>query len=161
LIRRAVPADSRAIAEVHVRAWRAGYAGLLPQELLDGLSTNQRARDWSARLGSGAAGLTVVAEEDGAVVGFCTLFGREIAALYVDPDRWRRGIGGALLREALAGAGEGEVTLWVMAGNVAALRFYERFGFVRDGAEKRDLIGPAELQADPRQVRLRRAQPPK
>jgi GNAT superfamily N-acetyltransferase len=156
VVRPALPDDARAIAEVHVRAWREGYRGLLPPELLEALSVDQRERDWSARLGSGA-GATLVARRDELVTGFVTLIGREIAALYVDPDRWRRGIGSALLRAALAAAGEGEVTVWSLADNVAALRFYERFGFVADGAERRDRVGPPGAQADPLQIRLRRS----
>lgn len=156
MIRQAAPADARAIAEVHVRSWRAAYRGLLPDGLLDALSVEDRARGWSARLGAGV-GVTLVAEEDGAVVGFATLIDRELAALYVDPDRVRRGIGGELMREALATAGEGEVTLWTLADNEPALRFYERFGFERDGGERRDPIGPPQAHAEPLQIRLRRA----
>jgi GNAT superfamily N-acetyltransferase len=155
VIRPALPADARAIAEVHVRAWRAAYSGLLPEELLEALSVEERARAWSARIGSGV-GVTLVAVADGAVVGFATLVDREIAALYVDPDRWREGSGAALLRAALTAAGEGGVTVWVLSGNSGALRFYERFGFAPDGGERRDAIGPEGARAEPLQVRLRR-----
>ena len=154
MVRQAGPADARAIAQVHVRAWREGYRGLLSDELLAGLSVEQRARDWSARLGAGT-GLTFVALEGGVVTGFATLVDCEISALYVDPDRWRGGVGSALLREALTAAGEGEVTLWVLAGNEPALRFYERFGFEPDGGERRDPVGPPGAEAEPLQVRLR------
>jgi GNAT superfamily N-acetyltransferase len=155
VIREAGPADARAIAEVHVRAWRAGYRGLLPDSLLDALSVEDRARAWSARIGAGE-GLTLVAAPEGVVAGFVTLVDREIAALYVHPDRWRQGLGAALLREALTELGEGEAVVWVLAGNSGALRFYERSGFVADGAERRDPVGPEGARAEPLQVRLRR-----
>lgn len=136
-----------------MRAWREGYRGLLPDDLLAALSVDERARNWSARLGAGAGATLVACAPE--VAGFLTLIGREIAALYVDPDRWREGIGSALLREALAAAGEGEVTLWTLAANRPALLFYERFGFEPDGAERRDPVGPPAAQAEPLQVRLR------
>jgi ribosomal protein S18 acetylase RimI-like enzyme len=156
VVRAAAPGDAAAIAAVHVRAWRAGYAGLLPDELLDALSVERRTRDWSTRLGTGAAGLVLVAEQAGSVVGFANLLGGEITALYVDPERWRRGIGSELLRAALEAAGDRPaVTLWVLADNAASRGFYERFGFEPDGTEKREPIGPEGWKAEPLQIRLR------
>jgi len=61
----------------------------------------------------------------------------EIAALYVDPGHWRRGIGSALLRESLdrlVAAGAREATVWVLDGNAGGLAFYEQAGFEPDGA---------------------------
>jgi hypothetical protein len=34
-IRRELPDDAERIAGVHVRAWQAGYAGIIPAEVLD------------------------------------------------------------------------------------------------------------------------------
>src|SRR5918995_519107 len=48
-IRRELPDDAERIAGVHVRAWQAGYAGIIPAEVLDRLNVNawaQRRRDW-------------------------------------------------------------------------------------------------------------------
>jgi hypothetical protein len=49
-IRPAVLADAPRIAEVHVRSWQAGYRGLLPQHLLDGLDPVARLARWEAIL---------------------------------------------------------------------------------------------------------------
>ena len=60
----------------------------------------------------------------------------EIAALYLDPARRREGIGTRLMDDALrrlSAAGEREVTLWVLAGNVSARAFYEHLGFALTG----------------------------
>ena len=62
-----------------------------------------------------------------------------MAATYVDPECWRRGVGGALLRAAVAELlerGWGEVTLWVFTANDPAQAFYESLGFKPDGATK-------------------------
>jgi ribosomal protein S18 acetylase RimI-like enzyme len=90
---------------------------------------------------------TLVAEADGAAIGFCSALPSrdddatertgEIAALYVDPRRWREGFGEALVDEALARmarAGWAEATLWVLEANDQALAFYRARGFAPDGA---------------------------
>ena len=37
-LRDATPADALDIATVHVESWQVGYRGLMPDEVLDGLS---------------------------------------------------------------------------------------------------------------------------
>jgi ribosomal protein S18 acetylase RimI-like enzyme len=98
----------------------------------------------------------VLAEVAGQLVGFAD-FGPcrdedvspkvvgELMALYVRPDAWGRGVGRALVREALGRLwreGFAEVVLWVIEGNRQALGFYERFGFIRDGSFRhREMYG--------------------
>ncbi|HEY4215527.1 MAG TPA: GNAT family N-acetyltransferase [Gemmatimonadaceae bacterium] len=53
-IRKAVPTDAGAIADVHVASWRATYAGLVAQSYLDGLSVAERTAAWERRLGNDA-----------------------------------------------------------------------------------------------------------
>jgi GNAT superfamily N-acetyltransferase len=152
-VRRATERDADRIAAVHVRSWQVAYRGLLPDELLDRLSVEQRKQMWSERLApQDEASFTLVAEADGVIAGFCSValpsrdddagrYTGELAAIYVQPRRWRAGIGGALLAamlEALSRRGWSEVTLWVFASNHAARAFYERFGFEPDGAKVRD-----------------------
>lgn len=132
--------DPPGIAGVHVRSWRAAYRGVVPDELLDGLSVSERERSWRAALGDG---------EDARIT---------LVALYVDPDRWRQGVGGALLASALervARRGCREAVLWVLPENRAALAFYERFGFeVEAGVEK------IEERSGRPVIRLRASLPP-
>jgi RimJ/RimL family protein N-acetyltransferase len=147
--------DVPAIADIHVRSWQAAYRGVLPDELLDGLSVSERERSWRELLtGSDDRWLTLVAERAGGdLVGFCSVAApsrdappgeatAEVGALYVDPDHWRQGAGAALLTVALQelqGLGFGDVILWVLPENHAAVAFYERFGFeVEEGVEKRE-----------------------
>ena len=60
----------------------------------------------------------------------------ELSALYVDPDRWSRGTGQALLRVAEDRLAEtfDESTLWVLEENDRGRRFYKRAGWEPDGA---------------------------
>lgn len=160
-VRRATPADAGAIAGVHVRSWQVAYRGLVPDDVLDTLSLAHRESTWQTLLARNADGaFTLVAERD-QIVGFCSIIApsrdddagertSEVAAVYVDPDHSRTGIGSELLAAALrevAAAGANDVTLWVFAENHAALAFYRRFGFVADGAETRhELSGQKEIR---------------
>lgn len=75
----------------------------------------------------------LVAESDGMVVGFVSLDPRAgvIHNLFIDPGWHKRGIGSALLREALAllRGGPHPVELACAARNAAARAFYERNGW--------------------------------
>jgi GNAT superfamily N-acetyltransferase len=167
-VRDATVADARTIATVHVRSWQAGYRGIVDDGVLDGLSIDRRERAWQERLTApGDASRTLVAERDGAVIGFCGLATpsrdadaapatAEIAAIYVDPEAWRAGIGTALLDAALDGLardGWTDVTLWVLEQNARGRAFYERSGFAPDG-ERHELRDLGQYE-----IRLARALP--
>jgi ribosomal protein S18 acetylase RimI-like enzyme len=134
-IRTATIDDVRAIAEVHVASWLAAYRGLVPDDVLDAQSVDARAAQWDEWLRNGET-RTLVA---GGVDGFVTFWetSGEVAALYVAPDRGRRGIGSALIdaaHSALRAAGRDEAYLWVFEANAPARAFYAGHGYVPDGA---------------------------
>jgi GNAT superfamily N-acetyltransferase len=147
-IRELTEADIDAVAALHVRTWQAGYAGIMPAEVLDALDPARfaaRRRIQPAYPGTH----TVVADEDGTIVGFAS-FGPdrvedgvgELYAIYVDPDRWGGGVGRRLIdvaRAGLSGTFE-QMRLWVLEENHRARRFYERAGMTPDGA--RDVYTP-------------------
>jgi ribosomal protein S18 acetylase RimI-like enzyme len=63
----------------------------------------------------------------------------EIYALYVDPDRYRGGVGRMLMADARRRLREGgfdAAVLWVLRGNGRAQRFYEGEGWTLDGAQR-------------------------
>lgn len=157
--RPATAVDARAIAAIHVRGWQVGYAGLMPPALLESLSIDEREAMWRDRIARGEFEVWLAEDGDQAVGWIACGPSRdddrtpttgELQALYVDPDHWRRGAGALLWREAEArfrAAGMTEVTVWVLAGNDRASRFYRAVGFgpaidatrtvVRGGAELR------------------------
>jgi hypothetical protein len=45
-VRSATTGDAEVIATVHVRSWQGAYVGLVPAEILDGLSVEERADMW-------------------------------------------------------------------------------------------------------------------
>src|SRR5215471_12510189 len=104
-IRTATLADAAAIASVHITSERAAYRTILPDIVLDSLSIDKQEIAWRQRIESTVT-TTFVAEEDGNVCGWIN-FGRsrdsdasstvaEIRAMYVNPERWRCGVGTAL-----------------------------------------------------------------
>jgi GNAT superfamily N-acetyltransferase len=147
-VRDATVDDARAIAEVHVASWRWAYRGQLPDDLLDGLSVDDREAMWTAwflRPEERAAAL-VASDEDGRVVGFanagpCRDEGAtpdtgELRAIYVLQDVQGSGVGRALLvasLDRLRAAAYAAVTLWVLETNDLGRRFYERNGWAWDG----------------------------
>jgi ribosomal protein S18 acetylase RimI-like enzyme len=165
LIRRATPGDATALATVHVRSWQAAYRGLMPDEVLDGLSVERRVGMWRTILRSGLAGHVVfVAEGDGegpdgdALCGFVHVgpardadLGPETAeltSLYLLPEVWGRGAGRALMAgavDAMRDDGYASAVLWVLVTNERARRFYEIAGWSCDGTEKSEPFGPATL----------------
>ncbi len=143
-IRKAMRADSAAIAKVHVETWRSTYAGLVPDSYLLGLSTDVQEARWQKSIAEARSGeSSLVAERPGGngheVVGFATggparkrgsPARAEIYTLYVLDDHQNQGIGRALLtgllRDLLA-RGYRDAFLWVVAENPARF-FYQAMG---------------------------------
>ena len=153
LLRRAVPGDEQAVAEVHAGSWQVAYRGLLPSDLLDRIDPAERAERYSFATDGPGVPLTTVAVEEERICGFATVGPArdtdaggvgELYAIYVDPSRWGRGLGRALIGEArrlLAEAGHAEALLWVLAGNSRAEGFYRADGWRPDGARRQEEIG--------------------
>jgi GNAT superfamily N-acetyltransferase len=164
-LRPAEPDDAMAVARVHVRSWQVAYRTLLPDDYLDRL----RPEDRAARYNFGNLDVrkpwTIVAIEEGMIVGFATTGPSreadlpahgELFALYVDPPHWGRGIGLALIsaaRARLREIGFRNAVLWVLEGNVRAERFYRADLWWPDGVRKTDSTRGVTM----RDVRYQRA----
>jgi GNAT superfamily N-acetyltransferase len=151
--------DCLRVAEIRVRGWQTAYQGMMPRTYLDGLDVEdevQRRRTLFAQAGEGVVNL--VAEWGGEVVGWAChgpyregelrTGDAELYAIYVHPGRLARGVGRALLRESTArcgAAGHDRMLLWVLKENASARRFYEKAGFVADGAEEPFEVDGAEV----------------
>jgi GNAT superfamily N-acetyltransferase len=106
----------------------------------------------------------LLAEKDGELLGFTTCgesrdpdatrADGEVRTFFVAPDRWRQGVGRALMEAAfedLRERGYADATVWSFDANARANTFYEAHGFARDGTERFE-----EVWADIREVRYRR-----
>jgi GNAT superfamily N-acetyltransferase len=164
-VRAATSVDAPAIARINVDSWLAAYRGIVSDRFLSRISTSARERAWRERILGDKTRVTLVAERDRELVGYCGLstpardedagFGvAEIAAIYVHPSAWRTGAGHTLMDaalEALREAGWGAVTLWVFEANSGARAFYDRYRFALDGStQSHPDLGPAAVE-----VRLR------
>ncbi|MGC1275072.1 MAG: GNAT family N-acetyltransferase [Planctomycetaceae bacterium] len=143
-VRDATLADARRIAEIHVAAWKAAYRGIMPDELLDGLSVDDRERSWREQLRDERQRTCVVLDRE-TIVGWASCGDchdddvpagtAEVYGIYLDPAWWRRGAGRTLwesvLREA-ARNGARSLTVRVLEANANASRFYEAMGGVLD-----------------------------
>ena len=82
------------------------------------------------------AGWVRVAKVDGKVVGFIARHEAEVYALYVLPDAQDKGVGTALLKDAMSDCDK--LGLWSYEANGVAAHFYQLRGFVEvdrtDGA---------------------------
>jgi ribosomal protein S18 acetylase RimI-like enzyme len=140
-IRLARAADAPGIAALQAESWRATYRGFLPDAYLDREVFEDRTAAWSRRFGERYEDpvLILIAEDDGAIVGFAHSYvddhrewGTLLDNVHVRPDRKRCGIGTRLMAETAArlqerGCNSG-LYLWVVEWNVPAQRFYEALG---------------------------------
>lgn len=156
LIREPLPSDATDLGRAHAAAWQDTYKGVIPEAVLETYTPERRAQMWErviARPREQGEHI-VVAEVDGAVVGFawtgaCRDEGSpdslgELQAINVAPENLGTGVGLALIEAAhlaLAEAGFVEAILWVLPGNARARRFYELCGWQADGVER-----PYEMQ---------------
>jgi RimJ/RimL family protein N-acetyltransferase len=155
LIRTAVSSDAEAIARVHISSWQAAYRDLMPAAYLASLDATLpgRVAYWTRVIDSSESGLRV-AEHAGQVVGWIS-FGAsrdedpvgettgEVMAIYVHPEHWGTGAGLALWSagvRCLVEQGYRRLTLWVLAGNARAIRFYERAQWRPEAASRRTLV---------------------
>lgn len=87
---------------------------------------------------------TTVYETDGRVVGFLSLIGNEVGAIFVDPDRQGRGVGRALMD----GARDSRpfLELGVFEANSTGRRFYDAYGFEFVERQVNEATGHPELR---------------
>jgi GNAT superfamily N-acetyltransferase len=152
-LRSARPGDAHAIATIHVAAWRAAYRGLIPDDVLAGLSVAARRQGWLDRLTTPSARTrTVLVTHDDAVLGFASTgpardvtvrdaTAGELYALYLAPHAWGRGIGAPLHADALDSLRSDGFTcasVWTLDGNDRAVRFYRRHGWTDTGRTRAD-----------------------
>jgi GNAT superfamily N-acetyltransferase len=150
LLRPAEPEDAIAVARMHIRTWQIAYRNLIPDEFLDGLDPEDRARRYDFATRDPQKPRTILAVEEGSILGFATTLPSrdadlpdygELGALYVDPPYWGRGIGAALIasaRSRLWEMGFRNALLWVLAGNDRAERFYQADRWMPDGHRRSD-----------------------
>ena len=146
--------DLWAIADIFTRSWKAAYVGIVPQDVLDGLSTDER----YARFMANGLYPSVVLVDGAKYMGIATVHAArdqeyagwgEVVAVYMQPEYFGRGLGERILRGAerlLTEMGHDDIYLWALKDNARARRFYEKMGYELSGDEKVIEIGGCELR---------------
>ncbi len=118
MIRDFAPADTDAVVATYTDASLKAHAFLGRDRVLE---FAQMVRDIYIPMAD-----TRVFEQDGVVHGFISVLeGREVGGFFVAPDQKGKGIGQALMRDAVARFGTLELS--VFEDNPIGRRFYERF----------------------------------
>jgi len=168
-VRVAWSADAEAIATVQVRAWRHGYAGVLPQEVLDSLDAQVMAAQWSEAIERPAEARTrvLVALDRATVVGFALTavaddpdadpaVDGQVAEFVVAPEQRRAGHGSRLVQacaDTMVADRFTRATIWVTSTDDALRGFLTEAGWAPDGAHRElDLTGDGSTLV--KQVRL-------
>lgn len=144
--------DDEGLAEVHREAWRYAYAGIIPGLTLERMIA-RRGPGWWRRMHR-RGGRALVVEFERIVAGYATLgqsrgrAGRgEIYELYLRPTHQGCGLGRPLFEAARAQLrrhGLEGLTVWALAENAVACRFYRAMGGV-EAARSEDRIGGVRL----------------
>lgn len=154
-IRRAGPADARAIADVHRTSWIQAYAGLIPHKVLVTMMERRR-EDWWRRAVDGSATLLVL-DIGGIVAGYATIgLNRtralkqegEVYELYLLPEYQGTGLGSYMFRECrqvLSGLGLKGLVAWCLEDSQNAATFFRAAGGM-DIAEGMEDFGDVSLK---------------
>jgi GNAT superfamily N-acetyltransferase len=154
-VRPAEPADVPEVARIQRDTWRTAYAGLLPDQVLDGFDLAEAELGWREAVQHGPARVWVAVEGPW-TVGFCAAGPAPdpevadaagtlpadaattglVSTLLVEPRWGRRGHGGRLLATAAADLRERGLDRgisWVPEADEASLSFFASAGWHPDG----------------------------
>ena len=135
-LRSARPADSAALAALHVASWRDTYRDAFNPAFLAGPVEDALGARWAGVLERRPrGGVVILATAGGDLAGFVAAWRQDmecwVESLHVRPGMRGAGIGRALLGFAagrVRAMGCVTVRLEVLAGNTGALRFYAALG---------------------------------
>jgi len=148
--------DVAQMARVHVRCWQETYRGLMSDAVLDDPGfLNAREQFWTAALTEARYRKTrvAVAERDGELIGIAmsgptlsprAAWARQLYVLYVYAGDHGTRVGPSLLEAVIDP--EDSVGLWVAEMNHRAKAFYQKHGFVADGA--------SQVEGEVREIRM-------
>ncbi len=149
-IRKATPEDTQDLAAIHAESWRSAYKDIVPADQLALRGSYQyRLNFWKKELRS-PKNEHFLAMESLEPVGYFSLGNPrdndlapdtwELIAIYFLPQHWHRGYGTQCISFIMAHVrekGAKQLSLWVFEENQNARSFYQKLGFVPDGARKK------------------------
>ncbi len=160
-VRPAYPGDVDAVADIQVRAWRAGYGAILPAPVLAEMTSAEALVLWRERWAEAVAAppsprhRLLVAVDEGVITGFAAhgppddpdqdaATAGELLTLLVDPPRQRAGHGSRLLAATVDHLREDgclTAVTWVFAADDVLRAFLSSAGWAPDGAHSKGDVG--------------------
>ncbi|MBU5593510.1 GNAT family N-acetyltransferase [Clostridium sp. MSJ-4] len=145
--------DAKILGEIHSQSWKLAYKGIVPDEILNNITTEKRQKYFEKALTEGWEEDAIIFNDNKAVglicIGKCRDTDKEgsygeIWGIYLLPEYWNMGIGSELINWGISELKKrncDKVTLWVLEDNLNARKFYEKFGFEHDGTINEITIG--------------------
>ena len=157
LLRRAESEDAWAMGVIETACWRVGYAGVLPQPVLEALDESIRAKRWQRILRRAGSEAWVAQNLEGRILGFTALGlpseewedepdaqdEHRVRSLFVAPPYWQLGLGSKLLKwaeEQTVVLGGQHILARVPRDAAWVRTFYERAGYTDIGGSARWLV---------------------
>jgi GNAT superfamily N-acetyltransferase len=133
-IRTAKPEEAEVLLEIQKASAVAGFGHVFPPDKYP--FPSEAVLDRWRKAFDDRAEVVMLAELDGAAVGFAAMRAEWLDALYVVPSCWGVGVGPRLHDHALTwirDSGSKRCQLWVLEANPRARRFYEKRGWRLNG----------------------------
>lgn len=138
------PADAshaKTLATIMISAWRSAFRGILPDDTIAQYTQFGPCAAMFSQILASGVGTMYLAELDSQPMGLLYWLpesqkGVRIEALLTISDAWGKGIGAALIDQALsdmAASGFTTAHVWPFAENHRARRFYQKHGFAPTG----------------------------
>lgn len=154
-VRTAYPDDAQILSYIMKKSWRKAFSHIIAPDMMKkcGQIENERAQ-MLYRVLADKSHDAVLCEKDGSPCGMIVYKNRpsdvcEIVAVHSVPDSWGTGCGRAMMDAVIERIKKKNCSyafLWVFCKNRRARSFYEKCGFVPDGAEKNSAYDAREMR---------------
>lgn len=159
-IRIATQDDISALAQLHCQGWKDSYIDLVPQDYLDGLTTDEFVEKWQKWMPDDISTTLIAEDENGNPAGFSMfgalktpvpgqssirpIYSAELYAIYLGKDHWGTGLAQDFFKQTAEKLKEQKhysMALWVVGGNKRACKFYDKMGGQRIGKKVVEIGG--------------------
>ena len=128
--------DMALASQIMITSFRTSFATFVSRETMDACTNPENCRKMLEDIFENEKMHFLMGADQGFICWQDTPEGVEIMAIHSLPESWGTGLGGAMLTKALEQIGNRPVYLWAFKENKRAHRFYEKYGFCRDGSER-------------------------
>lgn len=151
-IRLATPYDAPKMAEIHMKSWEIAYKDIIPIDFINEKNstrhslykrviTEENMNSYIILDGDKEVGIFKIADPQDNDLGDDFY---ELHYIYLHPDYFRLGIGTKVMEfvcDKVRCLNKKAISCWVLADNVNSIQFYDKCGFIPDGASKINSYG--------------------